>query len=78
MPEDGTGVGACWRSVWRLGEGGEAAPSRRGSIPTAPAERVSGRMFNLGCGDRISVNRLWAEIREAVGFEPFVDVWKLM
>ena len=73
-------------------------------VATAPAERVSGRMFNMGCGDRISVNRLWTEIRdltgtsvdarydearpgdvrdslaamdairEAVGFEPFVDL----
>jgi len=29
---------------------------------TAPAERCSGRVFNVGCGERISINRLWGEI----------------
>jgi nucleoside-diphosphate-sugar epimerase len=33
----------------------------------APAEAVSGRVFNVGCGDRISVNLLWREIRELTG-----------
>jgi nucleoside-diphosphate-sugar epimerase len=31
---------------------------------TAPADRVSGQVFNVGCGDRISVNQLWEEIRD--------------
>jgi len=33
----------------------------------APAENVAGSTFNVGCGERISVNRLWGEICEAVG-----------
>ena len=33
----------------------------------APADRVSGRVFNVGCGDRISVNRLWREIQRITG-----------
>lgn len=32
-----------------------------------PAERVAGRVFNVGCGERISVNRLWQEIRALTG-----------
>jgi len=36
-------------------------------VALAPAEQVNGRMFNLGCGDRISVNRLWTEIRDLTG-----------
>jgi nucleoside-diphosphate-sugar epimerase len=36
---------------------------------TAPAERVVGRVFNVGCGERISVNRLWREIRGLVGVD---------
>ncbi len=31
---------------------------------TAPAAGVAGEVFNVGCGERISVNRLWALIRE--------------
>ncbi len=34
---------------------------------TVPAERVAGRVFNVGCGDRISVNRLWREISDLTG-----------
>lgn len=34
---------------------------------TAPAEDVAGEVFNVGCGERISVNRLWELIRDAVG-----------
>jgi nucleoside-diphosphate-sugar epimerase len=33
----------------------------------APAEKVSGEVFNVGCGERISVNRLWEEIRTVLG-----------
>lgn len=33
----------------------------------APAANVSGRVFNVGCGDRISVNTLWREIRALTG-----------
>lgn len=36
---------------------------------SAPAEEVSGEVFNVGCGDRISINALWMEIRSAVGAE---------
>ena len=36
---------------------------------SAPAENVSGEVFNVGCGDRISINALWREIRAAVGME---------
>ena len=36
---------------------------------TAPAEGVSGEVFNVGCGDRISVTGLWEAIREALGVE---------
>ncbi|MDT8369416.1 MAG: SDR family oxidoreductase [Longimicrobiales bacterium] len=32
-----------------------------------PAERVAGRVFNVGCGERISINRLWAEVRRLTG-----------
>jgi len=34
-----------------------------------PAGSVAGRVFNVGCGERISVNRLWAEIRRLTGVE---------
>jgi nucleoside-diphosphate-sugar epimerase len=34
---------------------------------SVPAERVSGEVFNVGCGDRISINALWNEIRGATG-----------
>lgn len=34
---------------------------------TTTADRVGGRVFNVGCGDRISVNRLWTEVRAIVG-----------
>ncbi len=34
---------------------------------SVPAEQVSGEVFNVGCGDRISVNRLWGEIRAVLG-----------
>ena len=34
---------------------------------TAGAGAVSGEVFNLGCGERISVNRLWEAIQEATG-----------
>ncbi len=32
---------------------------------TAPADAVSGQVFNVGCGDRISINQLWEAIQEA-------------
>jgi len=32
---------------------------------TAAAEGVVGSVFNLGCGERISINRLWEAIQEA-------------
>ena len=34
---------------------------------TADAGDVSGEVFNLGCGERISVNRLWEAIQEDTG-----------
>ena len=34
---------------------------------TAEAGAVSGEVFNVGCGERISVNRLWEAIQEATG-----------
>ena len=36
---------------------------------TADAAAVSGEVFNVGCGERISVNRLWEAIREVIGVE---------
>ena len=33
----------------------------------APAEGVVGEVFNVGCGERISVLRLWEEIRTILG-----------
>lgn len=33
----------------------------------APADGVVGEVFNVGCGERISVNRLWRRIRELSG-----------
>jgi nucleoside-diphosphate-sugar epimerase len=33
----------------------------------APADKVAGEVFNVGCGDRISINRLWLEIRRLAG-----------
>lgn len=33
----------------------------------APAEAVAGRIFNVGCGARISVNELWDRVCRAVG-----------
>ena len=35
----------------------------------APAEGVVGEVFNVGCGERISVVRLWEEIRAILGVE---------
>ncbi len=34
----------------------------------APADAL-GRVFNIGCGDRITVNALWQEIASAIGVE---------
>lgn len=34
---------------------------------TAEADAVSGKTFNVGCGDRISVQRLWEEVRGITG-----------
>ena len=34
---------------------------------TVDAGYVSGEVFNLGCGERISVNRLWEAIQESTG-----------
>lgn len=34
---------------------------------TAEADAVSGKTFNVGCGDRISVQRLWEEVRSITG-----------
>ena len=39
------------------------------SACTAPAEGVSGEVFNVGCGNRISVTDLWQAIQEALGVE---------
>jgi nucleoside-diphosphate-sugar epimerase len=33
----------------------------------APADGVVGEVFNVGCGERITVRRLWEEIREITG-----------
>jgi nucleoside-diphosphate-sugar epimerase len=33
---------------------------------TTPAEKVSGEVFNVGCGGRISINDLWVEVRKAL------------
>jgi nucleoside-diphosphate-sugar epimerase len=35
----------------------------------APAERVSGLVFNVAAGERISINQLWREIQQVVGSE---------
>ena len=35
----------------------------------APGENVAGETFNVGCGERISVNQLWHHICDAVGTE---------
>ncbi|GMV07626.1 MAG: epimerase [Gemmatimonadota bacterium] len=35
----------------------------------APADGVVGEVFNVGCGERISVVRLWEEIRAILGVE---------
>ena len=34
---------------------------------SAPAKDVAGQVFNVGCGERISINQLWEAIREATG-----------
>jgi len=36
---------------------------------SVPAAQVSGEVFNVGCGDRISINDLWLGVRDAVGAE---------
>ena len=33
----------------------------------APAARVAGQMFNVGCGQSVSVNDLWEQIRQLAG-----------
>ncbi len=35
-------------------------------VAAAPVERVSGEVFNVGCGGRISINDLWRAIRNAL------------
>jgi nucleoside-diphosphate-sugar epimerase len=35
----------------------------------APGEGVVGEVFNVGCGERISMVRLWEEIRDILGVE---------
>jgi nucleoside-diphosphate-sugar epimerase len=35
----------------------------------APAVRASGQVFNVGCGERISILRIWEEIRALVGVD---------
>ena len=39
----------------------------------APPEGVSGEVFNVGCGDRISVTELWGAIQDALGIELGVE-----
>lgn len=34
---------------------------------TAPGEGISGEVFNVGCGERTSINTLWEEIRRITG-----------
>lgn len=34
---------------------------------SSPGDRVSGEVFNVGCGGRISINELWQAIQRAVG-----------
>ena len=34
---------------------------------SVPADQVSGEVFNVGCGGRISINELWQAIQKAVG-----------
>ena len=36
---------------------------------TAPAECASGQVFNVGCGERISIVDLWTAIRSALGVD---------
>jgi nucleoside-diphosphate-sugar epimerase len=36
-------------------------------LACAAPEEALGRVFNVGCGERISINRLWAEIRDLAG-----------
>jgi nucleoside-diphosphate-sugar epimerase len=36
-------------------------------VASVEAESVSGEVFNVGCGGRISINQLWQEIREVTG-----------
>jgi len=33
----------------------------------APAARVAGQVFNVGCGQSVSVNDLWEQIRQLAG-----------
>ena len=35
----------------------------------APREAVAGRVFNVGCGERTSINRLWRSVRNLLGSE---------
>jgi UDP-N-acetylglucosamine 4-epimerase len=35
----------------------------------APADRVSGEVFNVGCGERISVTDLWDKIQGEIGVQ---------
>ncbi len=38
-------------------------------VASVPAERINGEVFNVGCGERISINDLWQAIRETLGAE---------
>lgn len=39
------------------------------AVAEAPADAIAGKVFNLGCGERISLNRLWSEIKRLTGTE---------
>lgn len=39
----------------------------------APETGVAGEVFNVGCGERVSVNELWSVIREIVGCDVEAD-----
>ena len=32
-----------------------------------PAEQAAGKVFNVGCGSRISINQLWTEVQQVTG-----------
>src|SRR2546428_13997095 len=37
---------------------------------TAPAERVAGEGYNIGCGGSVTIHEVWDRVQQAIGISP--------